>query len=291
MAGTGASARPLIHLRRRQARRGWRAGLLVLGLIAACSPQDARDDQPAPDAQGEAAGAGADVAAREGVPYELAIEGVDDQELRALLDEVSETRRLIDRPPPSLTRLRRRADDDRARLQRALRSRGYYGAAVAVAIDAEAEPVRVVFRVDPGPVYRLRDVSVEVVPPDAGLALPSLMELGIAPGDPALAQTILDAETTLVQRAEAQGFALAIAGERRAVVDHDADAMDLTLRLDAGAPVRFGSITVEGLSEVERGFVEKRLPWRAGELITSERLAEGQRALRETGLLATIRTE
>ena len=147
--------------------------------------------------------------AREGVPYELTIEGVDDQELRELLDEVSETRRLIDRPPPSLTRLRRRAEDDRARLQRALRSRGYYGAAVAVAIDAEAEPVRVVFRVDPGPVYRLRDVAIEVIPPDADLALPSLVELGIAPGDPALAQTILDAETTLVQRAEAQGYALA----------------------------------------------------------------------------------
>jgi translocation and assembly module TamA len=289
VAGTGARARQLSHVRPRQGWRGWHARLLVLGLIAACSPQDATDGQP--DAQGEAAGAGADVAAREGVPYELSIEGVDDQELRELLDEVSETRRLIDRPPPSLTRLRRRAEDDRARLQRALRSRGYYGAAVEVAIDAEAEPVRVVLRVDPGPLYRLREVAIELIPPDADLTLPSLVELGIAPGDPALAQTILDAETTLVARAEAAGFALAEAGERRAVVDHDADAMDLTLRLDAGVPVRFGSITVEGLSEVERDFVEKRLPWRPGELITSERLAEGQRALRETQLFATIRAE
>ena len=262
--------------------------MLALGLIASCTPQQASDDEPAAVAQEDAAGAGA---APEGVPYELAIEGVDDDELRDLLDEVSETRRLIDRPPPSLTRLRRRAEDDRARLQRALRSRGYYGAAVEVAIDAEAEPVRVVFRIDPGPVYRLRDVSIEVVPPDTDLALPSLAELGVAPGDPALAQTILDAETTLVERAEAEGFALARAGERRAVVDHDADAMDLTLRLDAGPPVRFGSITVAGVDEVERDFVERRLPWRPGELITSERLAEGQRALRESNLFTTVRTE
>jgi len=134
-------------------------------------------------------------------------------------------------------------------------------------------------------------VSIAVVPPDADLALPSLAELGIAPGAPALAQTILDAETTLVERAEAAGFALAMAGERRAVVDHDADAMDLTLRLDAGPPVRFGSITVAGVDEVERDFVERRLPWRPGELITSERLAEGQRALRESNLFATVRTE
>jgi translocation and assembly module TamA len=140
-------------------------------------------------------------------------------------------------------------------------------------------------------VYRLREVAIEVIPPDADLALPSLVELGIAPGDPALAQTILAAETTLVQRAEAAGFALARPGERRALVDHDADAMDLTLRLDAGPLVRFGSIRVVGVDEVEEDFVEKRLPWQPGELITSERLAEGQRALRETRLFATVRTE
>ena len=104
-------------------------------------------------------------------------------------------------------------------------------------------------------------------------------EMGIAPGEAAVAQTILDAETTLVQRAEARGYALARAGERRAVVDHDADAMDLTLRLDTGPLVRFGAITVAGVDEVERDFVEKRLPWRPGEVITSERLAEGHEIL------------
>jgi translocation and assembly module TamA len=290
VADSRAGGRQGSHLAHRRWRWRCRAGLLVLGLIAACAPPEAADDQPAADAQAEATSTEGAVTPG-GVPYELAIEGVDDEELRALLDEVSETRRLIERPPPSLTRLRRRAEDDRARLQQALRSRGYYGAAVELAIDAEAEPARVVFRVDPGPVYRLRDVAIEVIPPDADLALPALEELGIAPGGPAVAQTILDAETTLVQRAEAQGFALAKAGERRAVVDHDTDAMDLTLGLDAGVPVRFGSISVTGVDEVERNFVEKRLPWRPGELITSERLAEGQRALRETNLFASIRTE
>jgi translocation and assembly module TamA len=74
------------------------------------------------------------------------------------------------------------------------------------------------------------------------------------------------------------------------VVDHDADAMDLTLRVNAGPLVRFGDIEVTGLEEVEREFVERRLPWQPGELITSERLAEGQRLLRETDLFSTIRT-
>jgi translocation and assembly module TamA len=134
-------------------------------------------------------------------------------------------------------------------------------------------------------------VAIEVVPPDADIALPSLSDLSIAPGDAAVAQIILDAETALVNAARDRGFALAEAGERQAVVDHDADAMDLTLTLDAGPLVRFGSITVAGLDQVERDFVEKRLPWQPGELITSERLSAGASALRESGLFATVRTE
>jgi translocation and assembly module TamA len=224
------------------------------------------------------------------VPYRVQIKGIEDRALRELLEEVSETRRLVDRPPPSLTRLRRRAEDDRARLQRALRSEGYYGATIELSIAADAAPVQVVFQVDPGPRYRLRAVGIEVTPPTADLPLPSLKDLGVAPGTPAAGQTILGAENRLVEHARGRGYALAEAGERRAIVDHDADAMDLTLRLVAGPLVRFGAIDVVGLTEVDRGFVERRLPWRPGELITSERLAEGQRALRETGLFATIRT-
>ena len=283
MVGPDAPASRVIDHHGRKVLHRWLGGLLAFLLISACAPQDAAED-PTPADAGPEAG-------REGVPYELTIEGVEDEELRGLLDEVSESRRLIDRPPPSLTRLRRRAEDDQARLEQALRSHGYYDATIEIAIDADAEPVRVVFRIAPGPVYRLRNVALEVSPPDADLPLPSLEEMGIAPGSPAVAQTILDAETTLVERAEERGFALAKAGERRAVVDHDADAMDLTLRLDTGPLVRFGTINVTGLSEVERDFVEKRLPWQPGELITSERLAEGQRALRETGLFTMVRTE
>ena len=115
----------------------------------------------------------------------------------------------------------------------------------------------------PGPRYRLRDVAIEVTPPDADLPLPSLAELGIAPGTPAVAQTILDAETRLVERAKARGYALAEAGERRAWSPrrrcHGSHA-----ELNAGPPVRFGDIEVTGLDQVQPDFVERRLPWQPG---------------------------
>lgn len=264
-------------------RRRALAGIAVTLLLAACAFQES-----ASDAEPAEPGAAVETENRpEGIPYQLAIEGVDDDQLRELLDQVSETRRLIDRPPPSLTRLRRRADDDRANLQRALRSEGYYGATIDVAIDPDAKPVRVVFQVDPGPVYRLADVAIEVTPPDADIPLPTLEELGIAPGAPVVAQTVIDAETALVERARAKGFAFA-KGDRRTIGHPSTATIDLTIKLDVGPPVRFGPIEVVGTSAVERDFVEGRLPWKPGELITSERLAEGRSALRDTNLFATV---
>lgn len=266
---------------------GRAAALLALALLMpACTPEPAAISTP----ENEAQRASENAAPVPRVPYAVEIRGVEDPALHQLLEDVSETRRLIDRPPASLTRLRRRAEDDRTRLQQALRSEGYYAGAIELSVDATAEPVQIVFRVEPGPRYRFREVTIEVSPPDADLELPSRRELGIAPGEPAVAQTILDAEARLVDLARARGHALAEAGERQAIVDHDADAMDLTLRLNAGPLVRFGEIEVTGLAEVEPDFVEKRLGWRSGELITAERLAEGQRVLRETGLFSTIRT-
>ena len=162
--------------------------------------------------------------------------------------------RLIDRPPPSIARLRRRAQDDRARLLEVLRSEGYYGGQVEVALDSSVQPIKVTFRIDLGPVYRLGSVSIEVEPPEPGLRVPSPEEIGLKPGEPAAARTILDAEQALLNRVRAQGFILAALGPRRAVVDHDTDLMDVTLRIQPGPLSRFGPVTFDGLTHGRAGF-------------------------------------
>jgi len=222
------------------------------------------------------------------VPYEVAIQGVDNPDLQSLLEQVSETKRLVDRPPPSLIRLRQRAEADRTRLQEALRSRGYYDGEISVAIDSHARPVRVLFGVAPGPLYRFHDVNIEVTPPTPTLKLPSLKALGIAPDEPAISQTILDAESTLVARTRAQGHALAKLGQRRAVVDHDTRVMDLTLVVEPGPVIRFGEIRITGLKTVNEGAVRRRLPWQAGEVITPDRLEAGRTALFDSELFSSV---
>jgi translocation and assembly module TamA len=223
--------------------------------------------------------------------YEVAIAGADDAALLSLLQQVSETFRLIDRPPPSLARLRRRAQDDRQRLLEVLRSEGYYDGQVEVALDNGVDPVKVTFRIDLGPVYRLGSVSIEVEPPEPRLTVPTPEQIGLRLAEPAAARTILDAESALLQRLREQGFILAELGPRRAVVDHDTDSMDLTLRVRPGPLSRFGPVTIDGLTTVEQGFVAKRLDWREGELITPARLEAARASLRETGLFTSVQID
>jgi translocation and assembly module TamA len=272
-------------LRGRPLRRALGAGV-ALALVA-CQSADTPPGEEIPPAFEDPAGAGQPGLA---VPYEVAIEGVEG-ELLGLLEQVSETRRLADRPPSSFLQLRRRAENDVANLTRALHSRGHYGAAVEVAIDREATPARVTFAVEPGPVYHFRDVAIEVDPAAPELKLPSLADLGIAPGSPAVAQTILDAESRILAQAREQGFALAEAGERQALIEQDAAVMDLTLRLRPGPRVRIGEIRVTGLTDVDEDYVRRVLPWEREQFVTTSRMDEGDTALRDTGLFSSIRIE
>jgi translocation and assembly module TamA len=269
--------------------RSWKiaAACLLVGLLAVASAQrgQSQSESASPPAPEQPVPGAADFR------YQVAIEGVGDDALRSLLLQVSETQRLIDRPPPSLARLRRRAQDDRPRLLEVLRSEGYYGAQVDVALNTSVQPIKVTFQIDLGPVYRLGSVSIEVEPPEPGLTVPGPEEIGLRIGEPAAARTILDAERALLDRVRAQGFILAELGIRRAVVDHDTDTMDLTLRVQPGPLSRFGPVTFDGLRTVEQDFVANRLDWQEGELITPARLEEARNSLRETGLFTSVQID
>ena len=254
-------------------------GLLLATIAGGCTSHPGAPTA-APDAAADEAGPA--------VPYRVEFKGVDDTELQQLLKQVSETERLVDRPPPSLVRLRSRAEGDRSRLQEALRSRGYYDAEIALKIDSDAEPVRVRFEIKPGPLYRFRDVTIKVMPPEPRPQLPGLEELKIEPGAPAVSQTILDAESALVARARAQGYALAAPGQRQAIVDHDTHTMDLTLALRPGALVRFGAIRLSGLTDVKEDAVRRRLGWQPGELITTAKIEDGRSALFQSELFNSV---
>jgi len=284
----------------RRAARLLGAALVVLS-TAACADlrgeaaASATGSQPATRSardQGAAGPATADAQpeAARGVAYTMEITGVEEADLRDLLRASMQLVALQDRPPPSLAALRRRADEDRARLQKALRSEGFYDATVDISLDESTRPVAVTVAVATGPVYLLADYVIRYLgaPPPAK-ARPDLQALGLHIGMAARAPAIVAAESKLIADLEDDGYPFATVAKRRSVVNHDEKTMTVTVEVDSGPPARFGATRFEGAESVDKNYLKKVLEWREGEGYDPRKVEETRAALAETGLFTSVR--
>ncbi len=222
--------------------------------------------------------------------YQVSVQGAG--ELEAFLLAVADSEQLRERaPPPGLASLRRRARSDLQALDRALRSRGYYAAQVDFELDSEVEPIRLRFRVDPGPLYRFADFSILEEPADTEYRPPAPNALGLVVGAPALAAQVLAAEKALLKNAREASFALAELGKRHVVVDHSDQSMDVELHIAPGPQVTLGPAEFSGGEGVDRSFVQARIPWEPGTVYHPELLAKARRELVDTNLFASVRLQ
>ncbi|CAO3406459.1 autotransporter assembly complex protein TamA [Azospirillum largimobile] len=258
------------------------AALLLLGPSGPGRAQDSPADgipgaqpAPSPDAPAE------EEVRPTGIRYDVEITGVEDDGLRGTLNDASTLVELKGDAPPSLIGLERRADSDRDRLQTALRSAGYYDARLDIRIEdpaaagtlpagGEAPPVKVTVAVTPGPLYRIKTVTVRgAANASGGSSLPGEVatdDLGLAAGSPAVAQKVLDAESEVVARLARRGYAFAKAADREVIVDHSDRTMDVAYTIDPGPLTRYGATRIEGLERVDEDLVRGRLAWKEGQV-------------------------
>jgi translocation and assembly module TamA len=167
-----------------------------------------------------------------------------------------------------------------ARINTALRSRGYYDAAITATVDGrpiaeagaldaidarpEAEPVSFSFNVTTGPRYRVGDVAIRG--PTAQASLPAIdrAKLGLAPGDPADATAILEAQDKLITELRKQGYALASI-KRDVVVNHATREATVTFVAETGPLARMGPVRFSGTDKVDTVWLQRRVPFKEGE--------------------------
>jgi len=167
-----------------------------------------------------------------------------------------------------------------ARVNTALRSRGFYDARStatidnhpvdeAAALDAiearpEADPITLALTVDTGPRFKVGSIAIRGAEP-ASLPAIDMSKLGLAAGDPADAAAILAAQDMVLTAFRKQGYALASV-KREVVIDHATREAEITFTVTAGPIARMGPVSFSGTEKVNTAFLQRRVPFKQGEL-------------------------
>jgi translocation and assembly module TamA len=202
--------------------------------------------------------------------YKVDMTKVNDPTLGAALQSSSTLIELQEKPPEDVTALRRRAQQDLERLQKALRSAGYYDGKVAITVDgqpvgAEATPgvyqdstkkkVPVDIEIEPGPLYKLRKIEVTGFE-----GLKSRLKSGTA----ARAAMIIAERRLLLDKVMAKGHPFATVELKPAVVDHAAHVLDVAFAVTPGPTADLGKVAVHGLDYTNPDFIAKRAKFPPG---------------------------
>ena len=231
--------------------------------------------------------------AEDRLDYVVIFENLSKGKTRDILEQIAETRKLVDQPPTSFSRLRRRALE-RCSLAfcRPCVPVASIRAKVEVDIDRDTSPITITYKFDVGPRYDIGKVTIELNPPtEDDIDLPSPKKLNLIEGKRASSIKVIEAESELLERVRKQGFANAELGPRTIVVDHNTAQMDITFSLNPGPKIYFGETAVVGNEDVEARYIRRLLEWKPGKLVTPERLRTTQLNLIETGLFNSVRVE
>ena len=224
--------------------------------------------------------------------YEVRFEGVEGMLLNTLRD-ISDAVELQERPPATITLLRRRGERDAPEFLQALRAEGYYAAEVDVRINDTVSPVLLTFLIELGPRFRFGELSVrlaeEAEPP--AFELPEPPELGLKEGERAYTRTVLEAERRLLTRFQMRGHPFADVADRQVIADHATNRLDVHFNVAPGPSAVFGPVEFEGLDEVREDFARLQIPWQEGDLFNAARLREAREKLTGTNLFSMARVE
>jgi translocation and assembly module TamA len=199
---------------------------------------------------------------------EMAI-AVDDGDLEQAIRNASTLWLQRDEPASGAGGLLVRARGDYRRILAALYGEGRYGGTISIRIDGReaadlppdavlANPASIVVGVDPGPLFRFGQARIVNRAPPAQHRRDEVdapEDEGFRPGEVARSGTILKAERLSVEAWRQQGHAKAEAAERRVAAAHLTDTLDASITIEPGRKAYYGPVTVEGTERMDPAFV------------------------------------
>jgi len=250
---------------------------------------------------------GRTAAAQDGtLPYETRFVPTGSGTLDTALERASQLRALAEPAPVDSFGLVARAAAEPSRLEEVLQAEGYWAPRIAIRIAGRpadepglaaglqaappAGPVPVEVAVTPGPRYRLRRIELRAATPEGAAALRELdLPAGVAPGEPARADPVLDGEAALLDTLREAGHPLATMADREVVVDHLTESMDVLWVFAPGPQARFAHPAIAGDTGVNRQVIARIAGRIEGERFSPQRLERARRELIALGAFDTVR--
>lgn len=223
--------------------------------------------------------------------YEVLFEGTQDSELLELVRSSSQLEKLKETPPSTFLGLKRRAEEDIENMTLALHSQARYNAKIVFQIES---PDRIIVSIDPGPTYPFKVFKVRYFQygeevSDEFLSCPiDLADLGIEIGSPALPETILSAEDSILEHLKKQGYAFSSIKKRDVFADQEAKEVIVWLGVETGPLTFFGPLTLKGRDRVNENYFYKKLKWMEGDQYSPEMIEKTQEALEMSGLFKSV---
>ena len=226
----------------------------------------------------------------EGLDYQVRFEGIG-LEAVDILRSVSQTVLLEKSPPETRMALQRRAQADIPNLLAGLHSLGLYAAEISATVEDNTPKATVVFTINPGRVYPLGDVEVEL---GSGESNPlegiTPRDIGLIVGAPALPQEILEAENKLLEILKERGYLFATI-DKKVIAREATEEISLLFLVQPGPLIKFGPTNLLGLKTVSPDYVLSKIAWREMDPYDPLLLTSTQTALEGTGLFSTIAFE
>ena len=249
------------------------------GLVSAASGQEAEAPRGEP--------------ARSGIVYSVTLELEGAKGLRGTLSNAA---RLLAEEKPvlgSTGALRRAAQKDVPRLERALRSEGHYGGRVDFRLDRPAEggPPVVIFQVAPGPRFEIADYRIQYTDDQPAPRHGEPEGLGVKPKGSPRGKDLARIEREVVAALRNRGYPAARAVRRYARADFSQSQAVAVFEVESGPFGTFGPIEWEGLERTDQAFLEEMVTWEDGKAFDLDALARYRDTLSGTQLFTAIDLE
>lgn len=227
-----------------------------------------------------------------GNSYEVHFNGISDSKTLKLIQESSRLEKLKDSPSPTCLKLKRRSEADVVNIRNVLHSQAYYDAKIDFFVAQDCSSVSI--SIDPGPQFPLSSFEIlyfedaqELCQTDLNDSI-SLEKLKVQLGNPALPDTILSAEDTLLDELNLMGYAFATVLKRSVIADEKEKQVHVTISVETGPLAVFGELKITGLERVKECFIKKKLRWREGDRYDPKKIDQTQNALELSTLFRSV---